>query len=174
MSTLPLHPAIVHLPLGLTFVLPLLGAVALAAWLKGSVPARAWWGVVLLQSVLVVSAFVSMKLGEEDEERVERVVAEAARFEAAVETHEELAEAFTWGSAGVLVLMVAAGVLGARKVGPGLAGVAVLGSVVTAGLGVAVGHAGGELVYTHGAAAAYVAGAPAAGAVAGSDEDDDD
>ena len=50
MSELPLHPAIVHVPLGLAFVLPLVFvALAVLAW-RREVAARAWTAALVLQA----------------------------------------------------------------------------------------------------------------------------
>jgi hypothetical protein len=120
----PLHPAVVHL-------------------------ARAWAGIVLLQALLVGSAWLAMETGEREEERVERVVAERH-----IEDHEEAAERFLW-VAGVALVALAAGLLpaGAGRAGRLVGTAAALGVLAA---GVAVGHSGGELVYRHGAASAYV------------------
>lgn len=172
MSTLPLHPSIVHVPLGLAFVLPLVAAgFAIALW-RRAVPRSAFLVVFGLQAVLVGAGVVAMKLGERDEKRVERVVAERL-----VEAHEERAEAFVWTAALVLAGAAAVLVVPARAAG-GLAAAVAAGTLAVAALGAAAGHAGGELVYRHGAASAYLpGGAPeaAGGPVsAGRHADDDD
>lgn len=164
----PLHPAVVHLPIALAVLLPafvLLGVVAIhARW----VPARAWLVVVVLQGLLVGAGWAALETGEAQEDRVEEVVAERV-----IEEHEEAAERFqamAWLALGV----VAAGLLpgAAGSVGRG---VALLATLAVLAAGVQVGHSGGELVYRHGAASAYIV----AGGVGGSghlsqDEDDDD
>jgi len=59
MGTLPLHPAIVHLPLGLAVLMPFIAAgFAWAVW-TGRVRPRAWAAVVLLQAVLVGAGVVA-------------------------------------------------------------------------------------------------------------------
>lgn len=149
MGNLPLHPAIVHLPLGLAFVLPFLAlGLLIAAW-RGWLPGRTGWLFVGLQAILLGSGLFAMNTGEKDEENVERVVAESR-----IEAHEEAAEQFVW-AVGLVLLVAAAGMfLGEKK--QRYTGVALtVGSLVVAGLAVRVGHAGGELVYTHGAASAY-------------------
>ena len=144
----PLHPAVVHLPIALAALIPGLALVAaLTIHLKG-VPPRTWAGVVLLQAILVGSGWLALETGEEEEERVEEVVAE--RY---IEDHEEHAERFQL-AAGVGLAIVAAGLV------PGVAGGIARGVSVAAALavlaaGIQVGHTGGELVYRHGAASAY-------------------
>ena len=47
----PLHPAVVHLPIALAVLVPLGALAALLAIWKGFLPARSWWGVVLLSGI---------------------------------------------------------------------------------------------------------------------------
>ena len=74
MPTLPLHPALVHLPLGLAMVLPLVAFGVALAVLTRRLPRAAFAVVVALQALLVGAGIVSMQLGERDEKRVEQVV----------------------------------------------------------------------------------------------------
>ena len=148
----PLHPAIVHLPIALAVLMPLVAVAGAAAIRLGFVPARAWLAVVALQLALVLGGWAALETGEEQEDRVERVVAERP-----IEAHEERAERFEW-LAGVALLVMAAG--GLRGAAGGVArGASVAAALVVLAAGVQVGHTGGELVYRHGAANAYVQGA---------------
>lgn len=172
MSTLPLHPSVVHVPLGLAFVLPLVAAgLAFALW-RRALPRSAFLVVLGLQTVLVGAGIVAMKLGERDGKQVEHVVAERL-----IEAHEERAEAFVWAAALVLAGAVAVLVVPARAAGP-LAAAVAAGTLAVAALGAAAGHAGGELVYRHGAASAYLPGGapgvPGGPVSAAKPADDDD
>ncbi|HWR16879.1 MAG TPA: hypothetical protein VN577_18775 [Terriglobales bacterium] len=92
MSSIPLHPALVHLPLGLAFMLPMLTiAFTWALWTKRIQP-RAWLLIIILQALLLAAGLLAMNTGEREGDRVERVVPERA-----VETHEAYAEQFVWG-----------------------------------------------------------------------------
>jgi uncharacterized membrane protein len=175
MGALPLHPAIVHIPLGLAVALPFLAiGLGVAVW-RGWLPARAWSAVVLLQALLVGAGFLALKTGEGEEERVESVVQESA-----IEAHEEAAEGFMVGAG--ITLALAAAVLflkneRLRRIGT-VATAA--GTLAVLGLGVSVGRAGGSLVYERGAANAYVSAAGQqapptgeGGRLAGSPDDDD-
>ena len=151
----PLHPAVVHFPLVLSFLLPLFAAGALWAIKRGAKPARAWGLTVAAAAALTLSAWVALETGESQEERVEDAVGEAP-----LNRHEEAAEMFLAASAGLL-LLVGVGLA------PGLAGKAAriagtAGAVALVGAAAWVGHSGGELVYRHGAASAYTSG-PAGG-----------
>jgi len=174
MSELPLHPAVVHIPMALAVLTPLLAIGVLAfTWRRPSRNA-----IVLLvaaQGLMVASGFIAMNTGEETEEVVERVVSEGVIHE-----HEERAELFVWAAAAGLVVAGAALAL-AQKDRRSAARGAVIAflavSFAVAFLGYRTGEAGGELVYVHGAASAYTGvagGAPAATSPARDHDDDDD
>lgn len=162
MPTLPLHPAIVHVPLGLAFVVPLLAAGLAMAYRRGALPRAAFGVLVGAQALLVAGGVVAMQLGERDEKQVEAVVGEPA-----LEAHEERAEAFVWTAAVVLAGTVAILVVPAGAV-TAVAAVVAVATLAVAGLAVAVGEAGGTIVYERGGAAAFAPrGAAAPGALAG-------
>jgi uncharacterized membrane protein len=175
MGTLPLHPAIVHLPLGLALLMPLIAAVATWALWTGRITPRSWILVAALQVLLVGAGVVALRTGSAEEDRVERVVQEAA-----IERHEEAAEQFVWASGAVLVVLAVVPWIRRPGIARAVAVAGTLTTVVVTGLALRAGHAGGQLVYVHGAAAAYTdrgqqartGGASAA--PAGVDRDDDD
>jgi uncharacterized membrane protein len=144
----PLHPALVHFPIVFAVLLPLVAGAALFAIRRGVQPRKAWLAVVMFGVALWVSALVTAKVGEADEERVEEVVAETA-----LERHEEAGERFVLLS-GIAVVLLMTGFLGgragkvARLIGTGAA-TALLLAVYS------VGHSGGELVYSYGAGRAW-------------------
>ena len=90
----PLHPAVIHPPIALAVLIPLLAAGALFAIQRGFLPARSWSAVASLQVLLAGSAWVAVETGEDQEERVEEVVAEHH-----IEEHEEAAEWFAIAAA---------------------------------------------------------------------------
>ena len=148
MFGMPLHPLVVHVPIVLTFLLPISVVAALLVIRKGTTPRRAWAVPVAVAAALAASAYVAVETGENEEERVERVVAEGA-----LGGHEEAAERFLVLS-GVLLLVAAAGFL-PRTVGRAARLVTAAGAVGLVAAGVQVGHSGGTLVYREGAASAY-------------------
>jgi hypothetical protein len=168
MDLIPLHPKLVHLPIALAVLLPLIMTGVLAAWWRGVLPRRTWWIALALQAVLAVSGFAALRTGEADEERVERLVPEAA-----LEAHEEAAEAFVVAALLVLAVSLGAAVVRGPRTSLALAAIASVGSFAVLGLGYRVGDAGGRLVYQHGAAAAYAAAGSAAPRAAPTGDDDD-
>ena len=159
----PLHPAVVHFPIVLMFLLPL---AALGAWWRGRgnpTGRGSWMLTTALAGALTVSAWVAVQTGQQDEEGAERVVPETA-----LEGHEEAAERFLLLSAGVL-LVAAAGLIPGR-IGRAARVATTAGAIALVGAGIQVGHSGGELVYRHGAAAAHTPGTPAADNAGGETE----
>jgi uncharacterized membrane protein len=150
MTSLPLHPAVVHLPLGLAFIIPALALGFTWALWTGRVRIRAWVVIVALQAVLLSAALVAMNTGEREEDRVERVVPSAA-----LERHEAYAERFTWATAVTLVIAGLVLISRQRALTRGLAVATVAGTFLVAASALLVGHAGGQLVYVHNAGAAY-------------------
>jgi uncharacterized membrane protein len=144
----PLHPAVVHMPMALAALVPLLALLGVLVIRSGWLPVRAWSAIVLLQALLVGSGALAVTTGEQEEERVEAVVSESR-----IEPHEEQAERFLVASA-VGLLVSALGLIGGRAGAVArLTTVLVAAGVLAAGI--AVGHSGGELVYRHGAASAH-------------------
>jgi len=143
----PLHPAVVHFPIALMAFLPLVAAVVL--WrLHDGARLRTWGWVTLTATLVVAAGVVAQETGEDQEERVERVVPKEA-----IEAHHDAAHAFVF---------VAWVVLGLSLVGfaPGFVGrsarlVTLVGTLALAYFGWRVGDLGGKLVYQHDAASAY-------------------
>ncbi len=149
----PLHPAIVHFPVVLAFLLPISALVALWTIRRGAPPKRAWAIPLAVSAALALSSWVAVETGEAQEEMVERVVPDQA-----LDRHEDAAELFLTLS-GVLVLVAGAGLIpGALGRSARVIGTAGAFGLVTAAA--SVGHSGGELVYRYGAASAYTSGAP--------------
>jgi uncharacterized membrane protein len=147
----PLHPLFVHMPLALAMLAPVLFGVLWLAIGARWLPLRTWTLAIAAQAALVGSGWLAMESGEEDVERVERVVAEAA-----IESHEQRAEWFV-GAGLVVLLLSGAPLLAGRmpRVGAIAAYAVIAASVGVLGLAWAVGDSGGKLVYQHGAAAAW-------------------
>lgn len=158
----PLHPAVVHFPIVLMLLLPLVALASVILIRRGFDARKAWAPVVLLAAAVSASGWVATETGEAEEEVVEDFVPEAALHE-----HEEAAERFLVGSLVTLVI-VGTGLLGGR---PGRVGrmAGTLSAVVLTFAGYQVGRLGGELVYEDGAASAYLD----SGSASPLDRDDD-
>lgn len=148
----PTHPIIVHFPVALAVLVPLLSVVAsLAIARRWSTPTL-WLSVIAGQALLVGSGMLALRTGEADEDRVERIVAETI-----IEQHEAAAQVFMVGGGVVLALAVAAWLWRNRDAGRWLRHLTTVGTLAVAALAYRVGHSGGEIVYRHGGAAAFAA-----------------
>lgn len=168
LNNLPLHALIVHMPIALTVLVPLFALLGL--WLGRRIlkPHVAWALPVGMLALLLVSGFAAEKTGEQQEDRVEKVVPEAA-----FEKHEEAAELFLVVTGGVLVL--AAGGLMTNSLGKTMRMVGTVGTLAVLAAGWNVGHSGGQLVYQYNAGAAYSnSGSAGAKGMATTAEKDDD
>ncbi len=144
----PLHPAVVHFPLVLAVLIPFVVAFALLVIARGA-SARSAWSLVLVVAVgLALSSWVAVETGEDQGERVERVVPESA-----IERHEDAAETLLVSS--LVLLVIAAAGLAPKRLGKSARVLTVPASVALLVMAFRVGDSGGQLVYTHGAASAY-------------------
>ncbi|HBZ71394.1 MAG TPA: hypothetical protein DEP35_17365 [Deltaproteobacteria bacterium] len=149
----PLHPVIVHFPIVFAALLPWAALAVPFATARGWLPRRAWAGVVLFAALVAAAGWAAEETGEDQEKRVEKVVAKEL-----VERHAERAEHFV-EIATVTAVLAACGLLGgtsgrAARLATVVASFAVLAAVVL------TGKSGGELVYKHGAASAYLTQPP--------------
>lgn len=156
----PLHPVVVHLPLALAVLLPVIVLVAIWVIRRGAPPPSVWAVPVAAVLLLSASAWVALETGENEEERVEEVL----RSEQPLHEHEEAAETFLL-IAGVVTVLGLGG-LARGRVGTTARWLTAAGSLVLLASAVQVGKAGGDLVYEHGAASAYVSGGRAQGDLA--------
>ena len=146
---LPLHPAIVHVPLGLAAAMPLVLLALTVALFRRKVVPRAFLMGALLQAIVVGGGVLALATGNAEESRVERIVTEAA-----LDRHEDLALVFVIAAAATLLTLLATA-FGKERWARAAAVASTAASVGVLGLGLAVGHAGGSLVYRDGAAGAY-------------------
>lgn len=98
-----------------------------------------------------------MNTGEREEDRVERVVPDAA-----IEQHEAYAEQFVWATGAPLLLAILVLLFRKPAMARALTAATVAGTFIVAATAVRVGHAGGRLVYVHNAGAAYTSSARSA------------
>ena len=149
----PLHPAMVHFPIVLALVLPLVVAATFVALKRGAQPRTTWLPVVGVGALLIVSTWATVQTGEREEEVVERAVAEQT-----LHTHEEAAERF-------LILSLVTAIVIGLGMAPGRAcqiarGGSARRRVVVAVAALGGGRPGGARGYVHGAAQAYTSATP--------------
>jgi uncharacterized membrane protein len=150
----PLHPAVVHFPIVFAALLPAIALGVLLATARGWLPRRAWVGTVVSASLVAGAGWMAEETGEDQMKRVEKVVAKEL-----VETHAGRAERFV-DLAALTVVLALGGLLGGRpgrvaRIATIFASLAVLGAVLL------TAKSGGELVYRHGAANAYLSNSSA-------------
>jgi len=148
MFDLPLHPIVVHFPIVLGTLLPFLAILLWWAIKKWDWTPKVWSLVTAVALVYSLSAVTAVQLGEEDEEKVEKVISEEV-----IEEHEEAGELIPW-LAGTL-FMVSLGGFTVKYSKQAKVAMIVLSLVGIVPL-VNAGHTGGELVYEHGAAMAHL------------------
>lgn len=146
---LPGHPVTVHLPLALSFLLPLLVLVFTLLIKKKYFPENSWLIIVGLQVLLTASGYIALETGETDEE-----ITKAVLQREYVNAHEEMAEIFVGSTVLALVLGVVIFFLEPRFQFPLRLAVLLL-SLISSYLGYQTGSKGGELVYVYGAAEAH-------------------
>lgn len=146
----PFHPLVVHLPLALTVILPVLIFVFAGFIFKNKLPHQTWLVIIGLQLLTTVSGYVALESGEDEEHQVERVVDKKI-----IHQHEERAEVFVGATVVTLVLSIAAYFL-QRQLQLYVNLFIGLLSLVCCYLAYLTGGSGGELVYRHGAASAYI------------------
>ncbi len=151
MFDLPIHPIIVHFPIALSFIIPLILVLVFIGTKKDLFTSKVLIIPLLLQLIVVGSGYLAMEFGEDDEEKVEKVVAEQH-----IEEHEEAAEFFIYSQSVVLALLLAA--LFLQSVGI-LKPLALIASVLAIYPTILTGHSGGKLVYQYGAASAHATNA---------------
>lgn len=148
MFDLPLHPIVVHFPIVLGTLLPFLAILLWWAIKKWQWTPKVWALVSAVSLVYCLFAVTAVQLGEDDEEKVEKVISEKV-----IEEHEEAGELIPW-LAGTLFLVSLGGftVKYSKQAKTAMIVLSLVGIVPLAN----AGHTGGELVYEHGAAFAHL------------------
>ena len=150
----PVHPLIVHIPIVISFILPVLIIVFALMIKKNKMSANSWLVIIGLQLTVVAGGYISLETGETEEHNVKHVVSKKLIHE-----HEEAAEVFVGVS--VLALVLSIGSLFLRKEIAFPVKLTVSFIALVAGyLAFQTGELGGELVYKHGAANAYITDEP--------------
>ncbi|MBI2407863.1 MAG: hypothetical protein HYV19_06160 [Gemmatimonadetes bacterium] len=156
----PLHPIVVHFPIVLSILLPLVAAGALYAVSRGARPMRAWGITIAVAAALTLSAWVATETGEQQEERVEDVVGESR-----LDAHASAGESLFYASIGVLAVLA----LGLAPANTGRVAryVGAAATLTVAAASFKVGMTGGDLVYKYDAASVYAKSDTTAAGAAG-------
>lgn len=150
MFDLPLHPIAAHFPIVLGVLLPVLAFAVWWAIRKEYFQQKAWVFVVFLALAYGISSFAAVELGEEDEDKVEKVVSEEV-----IEEHEEAGEMIPWVATGLFLISLAGFVpKNSHRFRLALAVLSLAAILPLAN----TGHTGGQLVYQYGAANAHLKG----------------
>ncbi|MGE3608707.1 MAG: DUF2231 domain-containing protein [Bacteriovoracaceae bacterium] len=150
----PLHPFVAHFPIAITFLMPILAIVFAILLKKNKMSPISWAIIVGLQLFVVATGYVALESGEEEEERVEKVVDE--KF---IEEHEEAAEIFVGSAVIALVISIAAFFI-RKEYQFHLQILMAIVALVSCFLAARTGQLGGRLVYIYGAPLAYKQEAP--------------
>ncbi|MEZ4846869.1 MAG: DUF2231 domain-containing protein [Bdellovibrionota bacterium] len=154
MPTMPLHPIIVHFPIALGLISPLLILGLWMGMMRRKWPAKTWLLVVGMHFILFASSLAAVKTGEMDEHKVEPYVTEQA-----LEDHEELGEKMPWVFGTLLGASLLPLVFPRKQ--KALVTTTLVLSIASTAMIIPTGHTGGKLVYEHGAANAHVTSPPA-------------
>ena len=146
-----LHPKLVHLPLALSMLMPLLGGAIALSWWRGWLPRRVWAITLLLHMTLTLSAFAAMQSGEDEQNIAEKVVSGEL-----IRAHEDSASALLWLSVVALFAALIATIAEDERTALRFAAGTVIISLGVAFFAVETGGLGGDLVYKHGAARAFI------------------
>ena len=168
MVTVPLHPQIVHLPLALSVLLPLIALVVMVCIHKQKLSFHVWILVAGLQVLTTATGYFAMETGEDEEKVVEKVVGKKNLHD-----HEERAEMFVAFSVAASVLAIAT-----LLIKPALQVYLMITTLLLMlgqiGLAWRTGASGGELVYVHQASSAYQVSTPVETTVEDAAADDHD
>ena len=148
---LPLHPALVHIPIGLCFSLPILTLVLLFFYKLKQLKKKGLLIIVILHALLFGSSLIAEETGEKDEHIVEQVINKEF-----IHNHEESAELFIKACLAVMILVGLLLILPIGRYSNVAMTLILFSQLSLVFLAYRVGHSGGELVYKHGAADAHI------------------
>ncbi|MCB0376962.1 MAG: hypothetical protein KDD33_00590 [Bdellovibrionales bacterium] len=149
MFDIPYHPMVVHLPIALAIIIPILSLFLWGAIKCKKASAKSWGILVVLTALYLVSSLAAVKSGEFDEDLVEDKIGKKL-----VHEHEERGEKIPWVAGVLLIAYTVTYVTGRSKLSWTHKLCTVL-SIAAVYPIILAGHSGGQLVYKHGAASAH-------------------
>ncbi|MBT4790300.1 MAG: hypothetical protein HON90_01910 [Halobacteriovoraceae bacterium] len=151
MGELPIHPGVVHLPIGIVFVLPFLLSLYIIFFKKKLLERSGFVIILVLYGLLTISSVISIKTGENEISAVKNVVAQQH-----VNTHENEAQNFLVVTLLALVTGISTLVVNSlRYFQIGLIFNFFI-QILLIYFAIQVGHTGGVLVYKYSATDAYL------------------
>jgi uncharacterized membrane protein len=146
----PLHPMLVHLPLALTFVLPFLIVIFAFLIKMNKMTPKGWLIIIGLQLTVVLTGYISLETGKNEEQAVSKVLDRKL-----IHAHEEAAKIFVGSTVLALVLSIGVYFISKEYCLP-VRMIIALVTLTSCFLAYRTALQGGELVYVHGAANAYI------------------
>ncbi|MGE0867520.1 MAG: DUF2231 domain-containing protein [Kofleriaceae bacterium] len=151
MRVLPMHPKLVHIPIALCIVMPMMLTLVWMGIRRGWFTSRTWLLCAVLQGALFVSSVAALQSGKNDGDKVEGYASEEA-----LQTHANRASWFVYIAGFNLALSSGVALLPlARPRRQLLGAIAIAGSLGATYAGYLVGDAGGRLVYVANASDAH-------------------
>ena len=146
---MPLHPLIVHIPLVLAGLVPIVAGFLAYQTQRGRGSRLQWMVALALQVAIVIGALIAIDTGGDEAGVVRSVVPRDAIHE-----HADAAHWFEYATFATLALIAAATFLRDKR--SAIVGwVATAVAAVTVVIGIRVGHLGGKVVFEYDAPAAY-------------------
>lgn len=149
MST-PFHPVIVHIPLVISLIMPILVLIFAVMIKLNKLSPRGWLVIIGFQLMTTISGYVALESGEIEEDIVEKIVDKKY-----INEHENAAEIYVGSTVLVLVFCIAVFFI-SEKLQLKMQILIALLAIASSALGYRAGKYGGELVYKYGAASAYL------------------
>ena len=146
----PLHSALVHVPLGLTVLAPII-LTGLFLYRKAEMAKKTWIFIILTQFIGAESAILAKEYAEQDEHIVESAISEQI-----IEEDEERAETFTSALIATLAISILAFFIKKENYSFYFFSLTLFFQILVVGLGHQVGSSGGELVYKYGATKTFI------------------
>lgn len=139
MTQLVPHAGLVHLPLALALIVPLMYAMAWLGTRRGWLNGNVWYGVVFFALLQLVSIVVGLQSGEAAEFT-------SAAAKEAIERHERAAESFFYVWIALGILLIGAVWIRGRKYFPWVESAILLLFAIQMYLAFSTGHFGGDLI----------------------------
>ena len=148
---MPLHPLIVHIPLVLSGLVPIVAGFLAFQTQKGRGSRKQWLVALALQAAIVIGVLIAIDTGGDEAGVVRSVVPRDA-----IHDHADAAHWFEYATFATLALIAAATFLRDKRAAI-VGWIAAVVALVTCVIGIRVGHLGGKVVFEYDAPAAYKA-----------------